>query len=140
MSSASSKTFIGGGLTYGILEQAGAGTLVITGSNTFADLQRSVASINTISMPGGVTTFFENFTLTGVSAAARTTLNTVSGISTISRSSGTVSVDFLQISNSTATGGAAWYAGTGSQNVANNTGWIFTAPPQASGNMLMVFM
>jgi hypothetical protein len=140
MSSASNKTFNGGGLTYGILEQAGAGTLTITGtSNRFADLQRSFAGANTITMPGSVTTFFDNFTLTGVSAVARTTLNS-SGTSTISKSSGTVSVDFLSISSSNATGGATWYAGNNSVNGGGNTGWIFTAPPQASGNMLMVFM
>jgi hypothetical protein len=140
MSSASSKTFNGGGLTYGILEQAGAGALTITGtSNRFADIQRSFAGANTITLPGGVTTFFDDFTLTGLSAVARTTFNS-SGTMTISKSSGTVSVDFLSIANSTATGGAAWYAGNNSVNLGGNTGWIFTAPPQASGNMLMVFM
>jgi len=40
-------------------------------------------------------------------------------------------VDYMSIKDSTATGGAAWYAGANSTNVSGNTGWIFSAP--ASG-------
>lgn len=48
---------------------------------------------------------------------------------TISKSSGTVSCDYLDISNSNATGGATWYAGSHSIDTVNNDGWVFTDPP-----------
>ena len=51
----------------------------------------------------------------------------------LSKSSGTVSVGYLSIRDSNATGGAGWYAGTTSTNVSNNLGWIFTAPPTPGG-------
>ena len=53
----------------------------------------------------------------------------------ISKSSGIVSCDYLNISNSNATGGANWYAGSHSVNTINNTGWIFSA-----ANRLKLFM
>lgn len=40
-----------------------------------------------------------------------------------------MSGDYLVIQDSAAIGGAAWYAGTHSVDVSNNSGWIFTAPP-----------
>ncbi len=48
---------------------------------------------------------------------------------TLSKASGTVICDYLSLQDSTATGGAVWYAGANSTNVSGNTGWIFTAPP-----------
>lgn len=53
---------------------------------------------------------------------------------TLSKPSGTVSCDYLNISNSNATGGATWYAGANSVDTTNNDGWIFTAP-QTSGRL-----
>lgn len=43
----------------------------------------------------------------------------------LSKSSGIVECDYLDISNSKATGGAKWYAGANSTDSGNNTGWIF---------------
>jgi len=63
------------------------------------------------------------------------------GQATLSKSSGTVSVNYLSIGNSIATGGATWYAGANSVDVGNNTGWIFTAPPPSTntGNFFLFF-
>jgi len=60
---------------------------------------------------------------------------------TLSKTSGIVNTNYLNISNSTATGGAAWYAGSNSVDGSGNTGWIFTAPPSATatGNFLVFF-
>jgi hypothetical protein len=44
---------------------------------------------------------------------------------TLSSASGNKLSDRLLIQDSTATGGATWYAGSHSINVSNNTGWIF---------------
>ena len=135
------KTFSGGGLTYPRLTQASGSQLFIVGNNTrFADLTRTHAGTTTITLTGGQTFLFDDFTLSGVSTANRTTFNSDSVPATISKSSGVVSVDFLAISRSTATGGATWYAGAGSTEGSDVTGWIFTTPSQGSGNMLMLFM
>lgn len=44
----------------------------------------------------------------------------------ISKPSGIVECDYLDLTNSNATGGATWYAGENSIDSGNNTGWIFT--------------
>lgn len=43
----------------------------------------------------------------------------------LSKSSGVVQCDYLDISNSNGTGGAQWYAGAHSVDTTNNDGWIF---------------
>jgi hypothetical protein len=45
------------------------------------------------------------------------------------KTTGKVSCDYLDISNSNATGGASWYAGANSVDTDNNDGWLFEAPP-----------
>ena len=57
---------------------------------------------------------------------------------TLSKASGTVSCDYLNITGSAATGGAAWYAGANSTDVSNNTGWTFTAPPSPGGQDVII--
>jgi hypothetical protein len=65
MSSASAKTFAGGGATYPVLEQAGAGTLTITGANTFANITNSNPTASQITFPASTTTRVQDFTLQG---------------------------------------------------------------------------
>jgi hypothetical protein len=115
--------------------------MIVAGTNSrFANLTRTHNAAVTITFTSGQTFLFDDFTLTGVSAAARTTLNSTSTSQhTLSKSSGIVSSDFLAISYSNATGGAGWYAGTGSTQGTSVSGWIFTAPPTNSGNMFMLF-
>ena len=58
---------------------------------------------------------------------------------TLSKSSGTVSVNYVSVNSSTATGGATWLSLLTNGNIngdAYNSGWIFTL---ASGQMLMMF-
>jgi len=140
MTSASAKTFAGGGGTYPVLNQGGAGALEISGDNSFSDLT-STTLPSTISFWSLSTQTFAAFTLSGTSGNLVTINSTVAGIqATLSKASGTVSVGFLSIRDSNATGGAAWYAGTTSTNVSNNTGWIFTAPGSAyKGNFFAFF-
>lgn len=57
---------------------------------------------------------------------------------TVSKSSGVVSVDYLTIQDSAATGGAIWYAGSHSILVSNDTGWNFRAPPSGTPNLMMM--
>jgi len=75
-----------------------------------------------------------NITISGIIASGSTNYvilsSTTAGTqATLSKASGTVSVSYVKIQDSIATGGATWYAGADSINVSNNTGWIFTAPP-----------
>jgi len=142
MTAATAKTFAGGGATYPTLNQGGAGALTISGNNSFGDLTATTRP-STITFTASSTQTFAAFTLSGT-AGNLVTINssTAATQATLSKSSGTVSVGFLSIRDSNATGGAGWYAGTTSTNVSNNTGWIFTAPPvgvQYLGNFFAFF-
>jgi len=131
MTAAGSKTFVGGGSTFNCtLSQDGNGTLTITGANTFSDI-RTTATPTTVSFTAGTTNTFSNFNLNGTAGNLVNLNSATAATHTLSKASGTVSCNYLSITNSTATGGASWYAGANSTNVSGNTGWIFTAPNYA---------
>ncbi len=146
LTSASAQTFSGGGIqTYPTLNQGGAGALTITGSNGFTDITNtySATGATTITFTAGTTQTVSNFTATGTVGKVLTINSSSAGsAATLSKASGTVSVDYMSIRDSTATGGASWYAGANSTNVSGNTGWIFTAPPSvvSSGNFLFFML
>lgn len=73
MTSASSKTFAGGGFSYPTLNQGGAGALVITGANTFANMTNTVQPC-TITFPASTTTTVSAFNVNGT-AGNLVTLN-----------------------------------------------------------------
>jgi hypothetical protein len=73
MTSASSKTFNGGGFSYPTLNQGGAGALVITGANTFANMTNTVQPA-TITFPASTTTTVSAFNVNGT-AGNLVTLN-----------------------------------------------------------------
>lgn len=129
MTSASAKTFAGFTRTYYKLNQGGAGALTVTGANSFNDITATTRP-STVTLPSSTTTTVSNFTLSGT-AGNLVTLNssTAGTAATLSKSSGTVTVSYLSIRDSTATGGATWRAPSnlGNVNVSNNTGWNFTA-------------
>ena len=52
--------------------------------------------------------------------------------SIISKSTGRVSANFIEMRDQQATGGALFYAGKYSSNVSNNSGWIFSDAPNDS--------
>lgn len=125
-----SNNFIGGGLTFNNLTIKGGGTgpINISGSNTFNTL--TVNSPKTLTLTSGTTQTVASFVANGSSGNV-ITINASTGGSaaTLSQSSGTVSCDYLSITDNTATGGALWYAGANSTQGTNVTGWIFTAVP-----------
>lgn len=128
MTSSGSKTFVGGGSTYNCaLNQGGAGALTITGSNTFSDITDTVQP-SQITFTAGTTSTFTSFSLAGTAGNLITLRSSTAGTKyTLSDASGTVSVSFLDIQDSTATGGAIWRAYTfnGNVNSGNNSGWDF---------------
>lgn len=94
----------------------------------------------TITFEAGSTTTVTNFTLAG-SAGNLTTINsTVPGTRFIlSKSSGTVTANYLRIQDSQATGGAYWDATNGTNvNLGNNIGWDFPISP-INGQFFMFF-
>jgi hypothetical protein len=130
MSSASAKTFAGGGFTWPTLNQGGAGALTVQQSNTFANITDTVQPA-TITLTAGTNQTVSAFSLAGT-AGNLITLNTSSvGVqATLSDSSGVNSVSFVSIKDINATGGAIWDAPTTNGNVdaGNNTGWNFGVP------------
>jgi hypothetical protein len=130
MTSASAKTFAGGGASWPTLNQGGAGALTISGSNTFANITNTVQP-STITLTAGATQAVSAFGVSGTSGNL-ITLNSSSAGSqaTLSDSSGTNSVSFVSIKDINATGGAIWDAPTTSGNIdaGNNVGWNFGIP------------
>jgi hypothetical protein len=142
MTSTSAKTFVGGGSTFNCtLDQAGTGQLTLTGAtnNTFNDIINSVQPATVRFTAGTTTTFVNGFNLSGTAGNLITISSATAATHTLSKASGTVSCDYLSITNSIATGGASWYAGANSTNVSGNTGWIFTASPGVTVNVTGVF-
>jgi hypothetical protein len=134
LTSASTKTFAGGSLSYsGItLDQGGAGQLSITGNNTFKNIT------NTYSATGATSILFSNtsttvsqFTAVGTSGKLLTISGTSAGspATLIYTGVGTVGSDYLTINNVKAYATTlTWYAGANSTN-GGSLGWIFTAAP-----------
>lgn len=127
MTGATAKTFVGGDSTYNCtLEQAGAGALTITGSNTFNNITNTTQPVSVL-FTAGTTNTFSNFSLSGTSGNLVTIGSVTSASHTLSKSSGTIDVNYCTISYSTATGGATWnaYTSNGNVNGGNNSGWNF---------------
>lgn len=134
--SVSTRTFGGASTAYGTLNytvNASVGVLDITGSNTFGTINISDATnAKTLRFTAGTTTTVTTFNVNGASGRRVTISSITAATHTLSKTSGTVSCDYLNLTNSIATGGAAWYAGVNSVNNGGNTGWIFTAPQSGS--------
>lgn len=134
-STSSSTRTIVAALTFGILNYTVAGstgTLALQGNGmTWNTLNFSDASnARTLQFFAGHTFNFTTFNVQGTSGKLMTVKSHSNGNTyTLSKSSGIVSCDYLSIQDSTATGGATWYAGANSTSVSGNSGWIFEAAP-----------
>lgn len=106
LTSASAKTFAGGGIqTYPTINQGGTGTLTITGSNKFANITNT--AIGRVQFTGGTTQEFTAFNLNGVPG------------------------NLLQVGSTNTTAvtlkkPTAWNVGANSTDGGNNTGLTFT--------------
>jgi len=141
LTSASTKTFAGGGIVYAniTLDQGGAGQLNITGNNTFGNITNTygatgAATINfaatstTVSQFTAAGTAGNLLTIQGTSAASPATLITA----------GAIDSNYLAVNNIKAYATAStWYAGANSTN-GGTLGWIFTAAPRI-GNFFRMF-
>ena len=126
MTSASTKTFVGGGSTYNCtLNQGGAGALTVTGNNTFNDITNTIQPASVLFTAGSTNTF-NSFSLSGTPNNLITIGSPTAASHTLSKSSGVVTATYCSISRSTATGGAVWRA-TYSVDGGNNSGWQFVS-------------
>lgn len=126
--SSTSKTFLGGGLTYNNLTITGGGTgaIIFTGSNTFNTLTINSPkiitltsnTIQTVATLVAVGSLGNNITIAASTAGSQ---------AAISDSSGQFCGDYLSLQDIMATGGTAWYAGANSANNGDNSGWIWAA-------------
>jgi hypothetical protein len=129
--SATARTFAGNGLTYNNLTIGGAtgtSTLTITGTNTFDTLASTKTVAHTITFPN-VTTTVSNWTITGTVGNVVTLQRTgASGTFTLAKSGGGAisGINYLSISNSTASPASTWYAGSNSTDGSGNTNWAFS--------------
>jgi hypothetical protein len=110
MTSASAKTFAGGGLIYtGLnLNQGGTGALTFTGSNTFSSLSNTAIG-NVLFTTGTTTGFVDSFSLIGAAGTPITLSRSGTGATPVVRKS------------------TAWLMGVNSTNGGNNTGLTFGA-------------
>lgn len=135
--SANTRTFAGGSYAYATITYTVAGStgeLDITGSNSYSALPMSDATnARIVKFTSGTThtlstaRALDNFRGTSGKLVNANALTGASAF-TFSCASGVVATDYLSLQDSTATGGATFYAGANSTSVSGNTGWIFTAP------------
>ena len=141
MTGATAKTFVGGGATYNCtLSNDGAGALTVSGSNTFTTIANGVQP-TAFTFTAATTQTITNWNVSGTAGNLVTITSGTAGVpALLSKAFGTVSSNYLSLKDSTATGGATWYAGANSTNVSGNLGWIFTAPPATNtGNFFFMF-
>ena len=126
MTSASSKTFAGGGFTYPTLNQGGAGNLIITGANTFAGITNTVQPA-TIIFPSSTTQNITNFNVSGTSGNLITIESSTSGTQATLNSPSNITnlVSYVSLKDSNAQGGI-WQAPSNYNNtiLTNVTGWF----------------
>lgn len=139
--SATTRSFLGGGYTYGTLTYTVAGStgeLDITGSNSFAQINFSDASnARSLKFTAGTTTTIRNgngFNVRGT-AGKLMTIDTITGASTFTLTSSSVqSTDYITPTRSTVNSSPKWYAGANSTDGTGNTNWLFQAGyAQATG-------
>ena len=141
MTAATAKTFVGGGSTFNCtLSNDGAGALTISGANTFTNIANGVQPTSFV-FPIATTQTVTNWNVSGTAGNLVTITSGTAGMpALLSKASGIVSSNYLSLKDSTATGGAAWYAGANSTNVSGNLGWIFSsAPATNTGNFFFMF-
>ncbi len=128
--STSQVTLNGGGLSFNNLwfaRTTATGINRVSGANTFNDLKDTGTAAHTIRFTINTTTTISTFSVSGQSGALITLDSSTGGTAfTLSCASGIIARNFLSIKDSTATGGALFYAGSSSVNTSGNTGWIFT--------------
>lgn len=129
LSSPSNQTFTGGDKVYYNVVFGGSNTKTIYGSNTYNNVSTTTNSLLYILFQAFRTSTVSNFNISGSPGnLVYLGSHTPNGSqTTFSKASGTVTVNYLEIKDTNATGGATWYYGTDIVDLGNNTGWVI--PP-----------
>jgi hypothetical protein len=141
MTSATAKTFVGGGSNYNAtLVQAGAGALTISGSNTFSNIKNTTQPAPVIFTSSTTNTFVDDFKLKGTNGSLIViTASTAGTAATVAHTGISVSCDYISLKDNAATGATPFYAGAHSTLVSNTTNWALRPPPSANTDFLMFF-
>lgn len=147
VANSSTRTFKGGGKTYGILTYTVAGStgkLVLTGSNTFSQINFSdITNARTLELTAGTTQIIGSaagLNVIGTSGKLMTIQSSTPGSpATISVPSGVVALDYVNLIDITFTGGATFYAGSHSTNGGGNSGITFSDPPVPGSSSKHIF-
>lgn len=128
-----SKTFAGGGQTYNNVEFSGQ-NITVSGNNTFSSMAINNGAYTTglLLTAGSTQTITTSLTTNGSLGLLAKSSSTVNGTRATINASGAVGnicVDYVNIKDINATGGASFYAGLNSTNGGGNTGWSFTECP-----------
>jgi len=132
------QNFVGGGFTYYNLNFSGGQDCELSGNNTFNNISNTTQPV-TIKFEAGSTQTVNNFTVSG-SAGNLVYLESLTPgtIWNLTKTSGTVTVTYCDITDSDANGGATFNCING-VNGGNNTGWNFSDSSFSSGNFLAFF-
>ena len=126
MTSASAKTFAGGGRSYPVLDQAGAGALTISGSNSFQRWTNTAAG--QITVTSGTTQTLRLMSISGVTVAPSSTTNyTITNSGAIPFVNNAVSISRCTMNN-------GWTITNGT-NGGNNTGITFLTQSTVYGRL-----
>lgn len=119
------KYFWGGGKSYATVEAAGNVTQ-FSGSNTITTLQLDPGTL--VNFGSGTTQTVTNLTVNGTNGNLIKLRSSNAGSKyTLKKFNGTVDANYIDVQDSTVTGGATWNA-TSSVDSGNNTGWNFIGP------------
>lgn len=132
---ASRRTFLGGGKSYGpfiVSANASLGSIGIFGSNTFSSWSLSAGASLRITA-GSTQTVTTAPTIVGTSSAPILITSDDVSVVTISIASGTFNCAWCGFWNVTGSGGATFTA-TNSQNYGNNSGITITGPTAGGGS------
>lgn len=140
----SSRTFAGGGKSYGnVAFNGGAATsqtIIVTGSNSFANVTSNKTVAWTLRFTGGTTNSFGAWTITG-STGNTFTLNSTTGTPATLTYTGSPYVSFNFATVTGISGRPAnfkWFAGANSTNGGNNSAVYFINPIDPTlGNFLL---
>jgi hypothetical protein len=129
--SSGTQIFRGGGATYPTLNCGATGPgshgVYIYGSNTFTNISASGSVATSLYFDTFTTQTVSNFTYSGSSGITRY-LNAVSPPASLSKSGGSISVQYLSISGVSGTGGCIWFAYpiNGNSVSGGAIGWVTT--------------
>lgn len=140
--SASSKTFSSSGFTFPLnnlsITSGGTGPVVFNISTSFLGTF-TIGAPKTVTFASNGTFSFGDFIAVGTAGNIITLQASTPGTRHIlTKASGTISSDYLSLQDSTATGGATWFAGANSAVVSNVSGWNLRAASPQEGNFFHV--